>query len=194
MIGCSKRNDGAEERHAADEIDAAVGVAGRQRRMQVRDTVARVVDDAGAIQELVHETRPRAQPHAVPDERVAEDPRAAGDQRRDVVEYRGFGCEVSGEAVEDAPERDGIVGRAVDSVQRPQGVAPKASRLESREPPRSVVEAVRLKVDERESSETQPASVQAIARADADVGVVRRRQRAVVLDEALGRAAPDSRR
>ena len=47
------------------QIDAAVGVAGRQGGVQVRYAVARVVDDAGVIQESVHCARTCALLHAV---------------------------------------------------------------------------------------------------------------------------------
>src|SRR5918993_3314516 len=79
LSGYRNRHAGAEERHTSDEIDAAVDEAGGQRRLQVREAIARVVDDASAVQERVHEARARTNVHAVADERVAEDSGAACD-------------------------------------------------------------------------------------------------------------------
>jgi hypothetical protein len=192
LVGDPNRYDCAEERHASDEIDATVDEASGQRRLEVRDAIACVVDDLSAIQEPVHEARTCAESHAVTDERVAEDPRAAGDQRRKVVEYRALGGEVSGEAMKDASERDRIERWAFDSVQRPEHVPLVAPRLKSSESPEGVVQAVWLKIDQRQSGtiETAAALVQAVARPDTDVGMVCRQVRAIVLDEALGWAAP----
>src|SRR5262249_43303824 len=83
-IGNANRDDGAEQSHASHQCDAAIDEACGERRLELCDAITRVVDDACAIQETVHEAARRTTRNTIAHERVTEDPRAAGGERREV--------------------------------------------------------------------------------------------------------------
>ena len=148
---CAGRHDGAEQRHAADQLDLAVDESGAQLASQIVEVIVPVVDHAQAIQQRVHQSAASAIRHTVINERVAEDPGAGSGERGDRVEDLALVRETSGEAVNDAAERDRIEGTSGDPVQWLQNIANIRARFIARQPPSRIRETVRLQVDQRQS-------------------------------------------
>src|SRR5689334_19924118 len=117
------RNGGAEQRHAADQLDLAIDEAGVQLALQVADVIVLVVDHAQAVEQRMYEHATDAIRDAVIHQRVTEDARAALGERSEPVEDSALVRQVAGEAVDDAAERDRVERAAVDVADRAQYIA-----------------------------------------------------------------------
>jgi hypothetical protein len=185
-------DDGAEERHATDGCDAAVGESRGEFVLEIAESVVRVVDDSQPVQQAMHCATAGSTWDVIAHEAVAKDLGAAFREHRERVEDAALLIQVACQAVNDAAERDRIEWAVGDVGHWAKNIANVSARPIARETPCSELEAVGLQIDEDQAriGRAESAAVEAVTRAHADIRVIGRNVLAIVIHEVARVTAP----